>query len=250
MKTLIGSIMLTCLLMGCANKENGQLSFVPKTYKSDPCDDCPAVSIDFPEVVEKSELGDIINEAITQAVILELVYDDEMAVANPEEAMASFKTGFLDLKKMYPDESLGWEAKINGEISYEDAGILAVKIESYIFTGGAHGQSTTRFLTFDKKKKVQLAATELFKEDSGFLAYAEGKFRTQEQIPANAGINSTGFMFENNAFYLPENMGYSKEGIQLIYEQYEVASYAEGPIVLTLPYDEVQPYLTLPLTKS
>ncbi|MEO0900921.1 MAG: DUF3298 domain-containing protein, partial [Bacteroidota bacterium] len=35
-----------------------------------------------------------------------------------------------------------------------------------------------------------------------------------------------------NLFHLSENIGYVPEGIQLIYNQYEVASYADGPIVL------------------
>ena len=50
-------------------------------------------------------------------------------------------------------------------------------------------------------------------------------------------------MFENDEFYLPENIGFTQEGLQLFYEQYEVASYADGPIILTLKYKEIEPYL-------
>ena len=74
---------------------------------------------------------------------------------------------------------------------------------------------------------------------------AEAKFRSQEKIPATQSINSTGFMFDGEAFYLPENIGFTPKGIQLLYNQYEVASYADGPIILTLPYEEVKEYLTV-----
>ena len=50
-------------------------------------------------------------------------------------------------------------------------------------------------------------------------------------------------MFEGDSFHLSENLGYTQEGLQLIYNQYEVASYADGPIVLTLPYNEINLYL-------
>ena len=52
-------------------------------------------------------------------------------------------------------------------------------------------------------------------------------------------------MFDGETFYLPENIGFTQEGIQLLYNQYEVASYADGPIVLTLSYKEVKDYLTV-----
>ena len=84
---------------------------------------------------------------------------------------------------------------------------------------------------------------ELFKDPLEFQSFAEGKFRDQEKIPVNGSINATGFMFEDDKFYLPENIGFTQEGLQLFYEQYEVASYADGPIILTLKFKELEPYL-------
>jgi hypothetical protein len=53
-------------------------------------------------------------------------------------------------------------------------------------------------------------------------------------------------MFEENLFSLPENIGLTAEGIKLHYNQYEVASYADGPIELTLPFPEVKQFLKIP----
>ncbi len=243
MKNLLIYFLLIFFVFGCKKEQKETLTFKSTVLQSETCTTCPTVSITIPEAIENTVMGISINEAITQAVVLELIYDDAVDVNTLEEAIASFKNGFLELKEMYPDESLGWEAKINGELTYEDAAVVTIKIDSYIFTGGAHGQSTTRFLNFDKKKGVQIETSDLFEEDPKLLTYAETKFRNQEHIPEGTSINSTGFMFENNYFYLPENIGYTKEGIQLLYEQYEVASYAEGPIVLLLPYAEVKGFL-------
>lgn len=245
MKNLRACVVLALVLFSCKKEQKETLTFKSTVLHSETCTTCPAVSITIPEAIENTPLALAINEAVTQAVILELIYDDAIDVNTLEEAIQSFKNGFLELKEMYPDESLGWEAKIDGEVSYEDKAIATVKLDSYIFTGGAHGQSTTRFLNFDKKKGELIETSDLFAEDAQFLGYVETKFRTQEKIPEGTSINSTGFMFENNAFYLPENIGYTQKGILLLYEQYEVASYAEGPIELLLPYPEVQGFLTV-----
>lgn len=174
-----------------------------------------------------------------------LIYDDEIEATNIEEAIQSFKNGYLELKKIYPDEPVGWEANIAGTVTYENEEILSIQVNSYTFTGGAHGLSLTRFLNFDKGQGLEIETMELFKNSLEFQSFAESKFREQEKIPTLGSINATGFMFENDEFYLPQNIGLTQEGLLLFYEQYEIASYADGPIILTLPYKELKPFLKL-----
>jgi hypothetical protein len=66
----------------------------------------------------------------------------------------------------------------------------------------------------------------------------------QEKIPEGEPINSTGYMFERDTFYLPQNIGFTQDGVKLLYNEYEVASYADGPVELLLPYKEVKKYLS------
>ncbi|MEX0362627.1 MAG: RsiV family protein, partial [Allomuricauda sp.] len=117
----------------------------------------------------------------------------------------------------------------------------------YTFTGGAHGYSAVTFLNFDKIKGQETEQWELFEDEEGFVNYAETKFRIQEGIPQDANINGTGFMFEGDHFHLSENLGYTQDGIQLIYNQYEIASYADGPKILTIPFAEANKYLKRPV---
>lgn len=243
MKSSIPYLLFFILLLGCKNTD--QLTFEPVNYENAPCDDCPKVSISIPKVLEKIKVGLAIENALREEVIFLLTFDDEIKATNIEEAIQSFDNGYTELKNMYPDEAASWEAKINGEISYEDKKILTIQLDSYIFTGGAHGYSATRFLNFDKKKGTELENWQLFKSTGDFEHFVESEFRSKEKIPQDKPINSTGFMFEQDSFYLPENIGFTEKGLQLHYNQYEVASYADGPIVLTLPYDEVKNYLLM-----
>ncbi len=69
--------------------------------------------------------------------------------------------------------------------------------------------------------------------------------RKENQIPEGGSINATGFWFENDGFYLPETFGISKKSITLHYNQYEIASYAEGPITIEIPLTEVKEWLKI-----
>ncbi len=246
MKIPLAYFILVLVLFSCKNEN--QLTFEPMSFKGSQCVDCPEVSINIPKALENSKIDATINNALEEEVISLLTFDDDIEAANIEEAIRSFNNGFFELKKMYPDETIGWEAKINGEVVYENKNVLTVELNSYLFTGGAHGYGSTRFLNFDKKKGVELENWELFKDNGNFKKFAEAKFRIQEHIPQNKPINSTGFMFENEAFYLPKNIGFTQDGLSLLYNQYEVASYADGPVVLTLPYNEIKNYLSVKVT--
>lgn len=231
------------LVLGCKKKD--ELSYKPLSFKSEKCAECPKVTIDIFDFKDESSISTTINNSLRKEVIKQLLYDDEIEVATIDEAIISFKNGYLDLKKMYADETVGWEATIKGEVLFENKDILSIQLETYIFTGGAHGYSATRLLNFDKKKGDQLENWQLFKDKEGFEHFAELKFRIQEDIPQNSYINSTGFMFEDEQFYLPNNIGFTKKGLELVYNQYEVASYADGPIIMVLPYLEIQNYLAI-----
>ena len=238
------TFLIFCLLLiSCENKS--QLTFESLKFTNDSCADCPRISIDIPNALDNSKIDAAINTAIKEELISLLNFDEEIEVSTIVEAITSFNNGYFDLKKMFPDENVEWETEINGEVTYENKDIISIQLHSYMFTGGAHGYNSVRFLNFDKKKGNELENWELFKDSGHFMKFAEIKFRIQEKIPQDDPINNTGFMFENEAFYLPENIGFTKEGLQLRYNQYEVASYADGPIVLILPYNEVKNYLSV-----
>lgn len=241
MRPIFSFICLFVLLVSCKNQD--KLTFEPFILHGDACVDCPEVSVSYPKALENTKLASTINTALEEETISILNFDEDITASTPEEAIRSFKNGYLELKRLYSDETIGWEAKIEGKVIYEDNALLTVELDSYIFTGGAHGYSSKQFLNFDKTKGKELENRQLFINQDEFERFAEIKFREQEKIPMDKSINHTGFMFEKDSFHLPENIGFTEKGIQLRYNPYEVASYADGPLELTLPYDEVKKFL-------
>lgn len=240
MKKVFSIVLGLGLLLGC--EVESKLNHEPLRLEGEPCDLCPKITIDIPRFLDDGPVAKAVNRALEEEIISILSFSDAVEIDNVEKAMASFTDGYRELREQL-DRDMPWEAMVEGEIVHEDDKLISLEVRSYSFTGGAHGYSSTSYLNFDKAKARELEAGELFSDPRGFEAFAEAKFREQEKIPAQGNINATGFMFEGDRFHLPQNIGYTHQGLRLHYNQYEVASYADGPIVLTLPYPETNPYL-------
>ena len=239
--------LLFILLIGCQNES--KLTFEPYRVDTEVCDHCPKINISLPKAIDNNKLARTINNALQEEVISLLHFDDESEISDIDSVIKSFGKGYLDLQERYEDETTPWEAKIDCKITFEDSSILTIILDAYIFTGGAHGYTSKRFLNFDKNKGVELENWQLFKDSIAFRKLAERKFRAKENIPQDKPINYTGLMFEQDSFYLPENIGFTEKGMKLLYNQYEVSSFADGTIELVLPYQEVQKFLK-PKVKS
>ncbi|MGO4905395.1 DUF3298 domain-containing protein [Flavobacterium sp. W20_MBD1_R3] len=212
-----------------------------------PCKDhCPEITIKIPIAKEVPIVADSINKKVF-SVLKKIIYFGEKpyAATNYRELTAAFIGSYEKLQRDFPSDTFGWEAKVEGSIKYQSANILNIEINHYTYTGGAHGYQGLRSLLFDPNSGASISIADLFIDKVAFTAFAEKKFRAKYKIPINKSINSTGLMFENEIFSLPQNIFYTDQGLLLYYNSYEVASYAEGTKEILLPYKEVADYLTI-----
>ena len=122
---------------------------------------------------------------------------------------------------------------------------MNIRIDHYTFTGGAHGYEGLQSLLFDPDTGKSISNDKLFKNKNAFKAFAEKKFRAKYNIPESGSINATGYQFEEDKFELPQNIFYTDKGLLLHYNQYEAASYADGPKELFFPYTEINEFLAI-----
>ena len=237
------SLLLSFLVILSCASDTG-LEVRTREFSGAVCENCPVVRVTIPEAAGPGALAENINTAVREEIIELLDYDQESDARDIPGAIAAFQEGFQKLQEDFPEELSGWEASVEAMKTYEDSSVLTIEMNTYIFTGGAHGYPATRFLNFDKKTGKEIDALDLFKDPGKFSEYAESAFREHYQIAAEAPINSTGFMFEEDRFELPQNMGLTAEGLVLHYNPYEAASYADGALVLKFPLEEVQPFLS------
>ena len=249
------------LLTGCGKdkKENNDienmntepvvvLAFETKEYKATsslPCKKhCPKVEISVPEATGPQPAADSINKKIFETAREIIFFGEKPYDANNyDDLMASFIQSYEDLKKEFPKETLGWEGSIEATVSHRTDSLLNVKLHHFTYTGGAHGYDGLRSLLFDPKTGHAFAYRDIFNDLKGFTDYAEKQFRKKFGINPMNPINSTGLMFENETFALPNAIFFEDDGLLLYYNTYEISSYAEGPKELKLPYSEVNQYL-------
>ncbi len=240
-------IILVLLFASC--KESAPLELQTKTFSETElalCKNAPCSSIDieYPIVHGDTEVSANINAAIKDFVIesLFLGEDERPSAANIEEAAKQFILAYRDHKNEF-EFDMEYEAEVTILPSFSNEDLLCLSMFNYLFTGGAHGYGMGTYKNFDLKTGELISKEMLFNDFSAFEAFAEKKFREENDIPAQGSINATGFWFEKDRFYLPENLGFTEEGLVFIYNQYDIASYAAGAISIEIPWEDLQPYL-------
>lgn len=228
------------VLIACDDSKKLDFESVSMHEKS--CVTCPEISIEIPKALGDIKIAESINTALKEEIIYNLSFEESGTAENLDQAVKQFTGSFKKLQEEFKNAT-PWEAEFKGEVIFENEHLLTIKLNSYTFTGGAHGFGSVIYLNFDKDQGTELDNWQLFKDYQEVQKLAENKFREQEKIPQDVEINATGFMFNGNQFHLAENIGFTPNGLELIYNQYEVASYADGPITLALSYDEIKRFL-------
>lgn len=246
MKKIFILILLLTVFVGCKKDlEFKTIKFYKKTTM--PCkQDCPHVSVAVPFVEPKSEASDSINNKIF-SVVQSIIYNEEARKSFPDynALLANFIDQYEKIQTANPQDVFGWEANVEGKIIRRSKEILNFEISHYSYTGGAHGYRGLQSIIINPKNGKSIANKDLFIDEEKFKIFAEKQFRKKFEISSKANINATGFMFEDEKFQLPQNYFFTKDGLLLYYNIYEIASYAAGPQVLLLPYEILNPYLKL-----
>ncbi|GGH01203.1 DUF3298 and DUF4163 domain-containing protein [Pedobacter zeae] len=159
---------------------------------------------------------------------------------------------FKDYKLQVAEQSKGsrgndFEAWLNytnnsqQAVNYNDNGYVVIDFLADTYTGGAHGNYSSIMYCLDVKNKKQLVLSDIVEIDSNTLQrILERNLRKEYNIKANDALSTVlfdDFIKPNNNFYFNAN------GIAFMYNPYEVASYAQGQIVVFIPYIDLKAYL-------
>lgn len=128
--------------------------------------------------------------------------------------------------------------------------ILSAKIEFYYFTGGAHGATTFEFLNYNTTTGEQINWQDVFKKDSDYLKiisdYSKNNLDQQllkpDEPQSDSGWIEQGTAPTNDNYNT--NVGFNKDGVVVIFQQYQVAAYAAGPQEVTVPYSQLVSIMT------
>ncbi len=202
------------------------------------------IDINIPNAEGDNDVSESINSTIENFIVNTLSFsEDSLINISLNDAVTKFDSIYIAFKDDFEENSLVWEALIDGEVTYQSPAITCIAINSYLNTGGAHGNMTISFLNFNSQTGQLLIIDDYIKNRPGFIKLAEKYFNIELQESSDK-TNFDDYFFGED-FHLPENIGFSDDGIILLYNVYEIAPYSEGITEFIIPFEEVLPYLHL-----
>lgn len=240
------------VLISCNEKP---LTIQAKSLSQDQIDSCqsiqcPEIQIDYVVYAGREQVSDSINKRITNFIIETLYLGDPVENPNAtsaQEAATHFVKMYWTHHAEFPDLTIDYFADILVAEKVRTKKFISLSLSREMYTGGAHGYRSITYYNVDTQTGKEIAITELFSDSNKVLQIAERYIRAQHNIALEASINSTGFWFKNDTFHLPETIGFTTEVVVFHYNPYEVASYAEGPIIVEIPIEELKRYMNYPI---
>ncbi|GAA4317672.1 hypothetical protein GCM10023143_29880 [Compostibacter hankyongensis] len=163
--------------------------------------------------------------------------------------LTTYKQARANLSPGFAAGTFNWESQIRMELLWNAGDIVSLACNRYEYTGGAHGQTNTLLVVWDLKHARILERGDLFRPgyEKKLQQVLEQKLRRAYDIPEKAALNSRryGILFDKH-LNLTDNFYLTGHGIGFIYNPYEVAPYAVGPIELFVPFSELQDVLKNP----
>src|SRR5690606_12228705 len=112
------------------------------------------------------------------------------------------------------------------------------------YTGGAHGLQVEHLASLDARTGRRITLADLVTDTAAVTAVAERAFREQQRIPATQSLAQAGYIFfDDERFALNDNFALCNDTLAFHYNPYEIAPYALGPTLLTLPLESIRAYL-------
>jgi hypothetical protein len=150
-----------------------------------------------------------------------------------------------DNKDLKPEEvensfSFNMEQDITIDISYLSPTILSLHRSEYQYSGGAHGNTMIDYINLDLIQKRRLKLEDIFTKSGlqKLRSLIEGQFRKDNKLQPGASLQKAG-LFENKITQPSQAFYITNKRIGFLYNQYEIAPYAMGAIIVELPYSSL-----------
>ena len=202
------------------------------------------IALNFPKAEGTKEVTNRINQTLENYIIKQInVSENDDTDGNIHDAIAKFNNEYISFKNDFPDSAQQWEVLIDGEVTYRSPEIISIAITTYLDTGGAHGNTNVRFFNFNPQTGKQYNKKELISNVQGLSEVIKEKLATEIKEETSEIIMED--VFFGKDFQLPETLGYSDEGLIVLYNPYEVASYSQGIVEFTIPFADVSEFLII-----
>lgn len=260
--------MLTLLLAVSCNQAPVKMNF-------DSCDNADGTDYASVSINAMFPVGDTPAGAAIRGELLDIMYDQWSHVGISEDTtpimprysdnlgagtdpVAYYSRAILDYlnalaaedyKTSGRDDIAPWEYRSDLVASFETEDLVVFHHECYFYMGGAHGGvAGAGNMTFDKHSGALF--TDFLKP--GILKSIQPLLIEGIQDYYATCGESLGVQDLKNRLYIEDGLvplpaylpSPEAGGLRFVYQQYEIACYADGMITFVIPYDKIMPYLT------
>lgn len=199
---------------------------------------CCKIDITYPKA-KGGVVSDSINFHMEKAISEALSVEGSQS-KTIQQSIESFVKGYESMKSDFPDFGQSWSVDIIGEVAYQGEKLITMLYNDYQYTGGAHPNGSSVYMVFDKKTGKRLHNSDLFTDEAALALEAEKRFRKLAGLSPNDKLSKADYTFDDDKFYINENIGITKDSIVVFYNNYEIAPYAMGSTEIKLALSEVK----------
>jgi len=199
---------------------------------------CPNIEIQHLKS-NQSWIDTLVNKRVNNLVINHGISDKPASTATSNQATKTALDAFSRAQFKEAPRDYKWSYELSVTPSYVGHvnDVELIKIDSYEFTGGAHGIPYRENLMFDQKLKRQIKLNDIL------ITGKKPKFEAQAYDAYKkwvATFDKDLKNYEKNwPFSLSDNIMLTDKGVDLLYQPYAIAPYASGMPTLTIPYRQL-----------
>lgn len=246
MKKVIPAIFLALLMVGACD------TFKSKVFEDEVIVSLPGSAQDslFYSVSLQYAASGLTIPALEKmnAAIVAQAFDMEASDATTmEEAAVQYRENLID-EYLTENESmvgkmpvLSWEDNITGEFTAKYKGWRNYQTNFYFYRGGAHGSSTCALTVFDAKTGEVITEDKLFTD--WYFEKVAGLMQAQAKADIEADNPEVLDLLDLELVVPNTNFSVGPDGVTWLFQPDDLLPHAFGPLVVTVPWDKLKPYL-------
>lgn len=203
--------------------------------------ECAWVEVTYPMITSAhGKLKSVVNASVVEEIFGKgpRPKDDRMIsrwLANGAASLARDRRKCRECNSPWFDQS-----RVEVETNMPFAFTISMKRAWY--HGTDHPYELTGFVNYHPVTAREIRLPDMLKL-GGILQLekiAERLFRKRKELSPQASLREAGFFYDSDRFHLSENFALYDTELMLYYNLYEIATYADGITVITIPYRDIR----------
>lgn len=137
------------------------------------------------------------------------------------------------------DPTYPWNMDISLDLINQTPAYISIEESTSSYTGGAHPSTYTAIHNYERKTGHLLTLNDLVLDPKKFLFTAERAFRKANDMAEGEDFFDKGFEMDS-LFVIAQNFAIEQEGLNFLYNPYEIAPYSMGTIEFSIPYEQLK----------